>query len=77
MANTEKNHNYNVAFCIGDMLAAFPMLKGLCSYTTENNINVHIFNGNAGYYKEQEAQDIGQANIYNLPNFYYRNHIKC
>ncbi len=69
MANTEKKHNYNVAFCIGDMLAAFPMLKGLCSYTTDNNINVHIFNGNAGYYKEMEAQDIGQANIYNLPNF--------
>ncbi len=69
MVNTEKTHNANVAFCIGDMLAAFPMLRGLCSYTADNNINVHIFNGNAGYYKEVEAQDIGQANIYNLPNF--------
>ncbi len=69
MPHTEKKHNANVAFCIGDMLAAFPMLKGLCSYTTDNNINVHIFNGNAGYYKEMSAQDIGQANIYNLPNF--------
>lgn len=64
----EKKHNLNIAFCVGDLVAATPMLRGLCGSLSDYNINLHIFNAFSSEF-DDEPQDIGQINIYNLPNY--------
>ncbi len=61
-------HKPNVAMCIGDLQAAKSLLRGLANTLKENGINLHIFNGCSAYY-EDNPQNVGQLNIYNLPNY--------
>lgn len=63
-----KKHNPNVAFCVGDLNAAKPLLTGLCDEFMKLNINLHVFHGFTSCY-DGEPQDIAQTNIYNLPNY--------
>ena len=63
-----KSGNHNIAFCIGDLQAGKMLLQGLCQKLEENAINLHIFNGCTSFY-ENEPHNIGQTNIYNLPNY--------
>lgn len=66
----KKLHNLNIAFCVGDLPAAKPMLYGLCNGLDKYSINLHIFQGFTSDY-DGEPQDLGQTNIYNLPNYNY------
>ena len=63
-----KSGRKNVAFCIGDLQGGKALLQGFCSVMGDNEINVHIFNGCTCYF-ENAPQNIGQTNIYNLPNY--------
>ena len=65
---TNKSGNHNIAFCIGDLQAGKMLLQGLCQQLEYNGINLHIFNGCTSYY-EDRPQNMGQTNIFNLPNY--------
>lgn len=63
-----KHESHNIAFCIGDLQAGKMLLQGLCKSLEGTGINLHIFNGCTSYY-ENAPQNIGETNIYNLPNY--------
>lgn len=61
-------HKYNIALCLGDLIGAKFVLRGLCGGLDEHRINLHIFHGMTAEFSG-EKQEIGQINIYNLANY--------
>ncbi len=69
MSEQQKNHNPNIAFCVGNLQSATPVMQGLAGYCAYIGMNLHIFDGFTTAFDENDKYDIGRINIYNLPNF--------